>query len=280
MAQLRVALAQVDTTVGDLAGNASLVRQWTKQAAAEGAHVVAFPEMTLTGYPAEDLVLRGSFVEAALQRPRAARRRPRRRRAAATLPSSSATSTARPHAPAAAGPAAARAAERRRAPPRRAGRPALRPSTTCPTTACSTRRATSSPATCCRCSGCTASTSRSCICEDLWQDGGPIAVAAAARAGLVLCINASPYEQGKTGCRTELAARRAREAGAALAYVNQVGGQDELVFDGGSLVVDADGAAARPHHAVRADTAGRPTSTCRVGLATSTGRSTRSTARR
>ena len=58
MAQLRVALAQVDTTVGDLAGNAALVRDWTKQAAAEGAHLVAFPEMTLTGYPPEDLVLR------------------------------------------------------------------------------------------------------------------------------------------------------------------------------------------------------------------------------
>ena len=65
MAQLRVALAQVDTTVGDLAGNAAIVRDWTKLAAAEGAHLVAFPEMTLTGYPAEDLVLRGSFVEAA-----------------------------------------------------------------------------------------------------------------------------------------------------------------------------------------------------------------------
>ena len=79
------------------------------------------------------------------------------------------------------------------------------------------------------------------ICEDLWQDGGPIAVAKQAGVGLVLCINGSPYERGKSHTRDELAARRAREAGAALAYVNMVGGQDELVFDGDSLIVDAAG---------------------------------------
>ena len=87
---------------------------------------------------------------------------------------------------------------------------------------------------------CTASTSALTICEDLWQDGGPIAVAAG-RVGLVLCINGSPYERQKSYTRDELAARRAREAGAALAYVNMVGGQDELVFDGDSLIVDAAG---------------------------------------
>src|SRR5688572_23681478 len=64
MPQLRVALAQVDTTVGDLDGNAELVLRWTRHAAGQGAHLVAFPEMTLTGYPAEDLVLRRSFGEA------------------------------------------------------------------------------------------------------------------------------------------------------------------------------------------------------------------------
>nr|WP_268760588.1 NAD+ synthase [Protofrankia coriariae] len=79
------------------------------------------------------------------------------------------------------------------------------------------------------------------ICEDLWQDGGPVAVARAAAVGLLVCINGSPYERGKAFQRDELAAARAREAGAALAYVNLVGGQDELVFDGGSLVVDAGG---------------------------------------
>ena len=62
--QLRVALAQVDTRVGDLAGNAQLVTRWTVSAAEAGAHLVVFPEMTLTGYPPEDLVLRESFARA------------------------------------------------------------------------------------------------------------------------------------------------------------------------------------------------------------------------
>ena len=62
--QLRVGLAQVNTRVGDLAGNADLVRAWTAKAAGDGAHLVVFPEMTLTGYPPEDLVLRESFARA------------------------------------------------------------------------------------------------------------------------------------------------------------------------------------------------------------------------
>ena len=65
--QLRVGLAQVDTRVGDLAGNAELVRDWTAKAAGDGVHLVVFPEMTLTGYPAEDLVLRESFAHASEQ---------------------------------------------------------------------------------------------------------------------------------------------------------------------------------------------------------------------
>ena len=74
--QLRVGLAQVDTRVGDLAGNADLVRTWTAKAAEDGVHLVVFPEMTLTGYPPEDLVLRESFAHASEH----AARRPRRRR--------------------------------------------------------------------------------------------------------------------------------------------------------------------------------------------------------
>ena len=62
--QLRVGLAQVDTRVGDLSGNAELVTRWTAKAADAGAHLVVFPEMTLTGYPPEDLVLRESFAHA------------------------------------------------------------------------------------------------------------------------------------------------------------------------------------------------------------------------
>ena len=82
MAQLRLALAQVNPTVGDLAGNAELVRRLDRaRPPSAGAHLVAFPEMVLTGYPVEDLVLRTSFVDASRARADAARRRPRRRRA-------------------------------------------------------------------------------------------------------------------------------------------------------------------------------------------------------
>src|ERR1700723_3184651 len=63
---LRIALAQVNVTVGDLAGNAEIVLEWTRRAAARGARVVVFPEMALTGYPVEDLALRTSFVEASI----------------------------------------------------------------------------------------------------------------------------------------------------------------------------------------------------------------------
>src|SRR5439155_24369897 len=64
MAQLRIALAQVNATVGDLDGNASLIVEWARRAAEAGAHLVVFPEMVLTGYPVEDLALRESFAEA------------------------------------------------------------------------------------------------------------------------------------------------------------------------------------------------------------------------
>ena len=63
---LRIALAQVNATVGDLTGNAELIVEWTRRAAARGAQVVLFPEMALTGYPVEDLALRASFVEASI----------------------------------------------------------------------------------------------------------------------------------------------------------------------------------------------------------------------
>ena len=79
------------------------------------------------------------------------------------------------------------------------------------------------------------------ICEDLWQAGGPFAAAASARVGLVVNINGSPYELNKDDVRLPLVRRRAAEAGAAVAYVNMVGGQDELVFDGDSMVVTAEG---------------------------------------
>ncbi|GGS95444.1 NAD+ synthase [Streptomyces chromofuscus] len=79
------------------------------------------------------------------------------------------------------------------------------------------------------------------ICEDLWQDGGRVPAARSAKAGLLLSVNASPYERDKDDTRLELVRKRAQEAGCTTAYLAMIGGQDELVFDGDSIVVDRDG---------------------------------------
>lgn len=79
------------------------------------------------------------------------------------------------------------------------------------------------------------------ICEDLWQDGGPVARVRDLDAGLLVVLNGSPYERNKDDIRLDLCHRRSVEAGCTLAYVNLVGGQDELVFDGDSLVTSEAG---------------------------------------
>src|ERR1700712_3485907 len=79
------------------------------------------------------------------------------------------------------------------------------------------------------------------ICEDLWRDGGPVARVLEADAGLLLVINASPFERDKDETRLPLVTRRAKETDTIVAYVNIVGGQDDLVFDGDSVIVDGSG---------------------------------------
>ena len=88
------------------------------------------------------------------------------------------------------------------------------------------------------------------ICEDIWSPDGPLAVQADGGAELAININASPYHRGKAAYRERMLATRAADSHSALVYVNQVGGQDELVFDGCSLVFDAEGDADRPGPAV------------------------------
>ncbi len=239
MPQLRVGLAQVNTTVGDLRGNSETVSLYVEHARQAGCHAVVFPEMTLTGYMPEDLVLRPSFVTASIDALHALAQR---------LQDDGAGEIAvvvgfcdRSHRPAPA-----------------VGRPAGEPQNAAAVlhggsvvTAYAKHhlpnygvfdefryfvRGDHFPVI--RLHGVDVGL---VICEDLWQDGGPITVAREAEVGLLLCPNASPYERFKDDVRGELVGRRAREAGAAIAYVNLVGGQDELVYDGDSLVVDADG---------------------------------------
>ena len=240
MPALRLALAQVDPTVGDLAGNVSLVHDWCHRAAGAGAQLVAFPEMVLTGYPVEDLVFRDSFVAAS-------------RAALEHLATQLVTDGLGDLVVVvgyldADGPARLGAGASPGVGPRDAlallyrGRVVTRyfkhhlpnygvfdedryfvPGDTM---------------TVVRTGGVDIALT---VCEDIWQPGGPFTVAAAAQVGLVVNINGSPYERAKDDVRLPLVARRAAEAGATVAYVNMVGGQDELVFDGDSMIVAADG---------------------------------------
>jgi NAD+ synthase (glutamine-hydrolysing) len=239
VATLRVALAQVDATVGALDTNADTIIELTEAAADSGAHLIAFPEMMLSGYPPEDLVLRKSFVDAS---------RTALTRLAGRLDE------------AGVGDVAVVTGYLDRCPHRtpRLGRPAGEPQNAAALLFGGEVVATYAkhhlpnygvfdefryfvpgdtlPVV--RLHGVDVAIT---ICEDIWQDGGPITVARAAGAGLVVCINGSPYERNKDDVRLDLNRQRAVEVGATLAYVNLVGGQDELVFDGDSMIVGARG---------------------------------------
>jgi len=242
--QLRIALAQVESTVGDLDGNAAAIIEAAGRAAAAGVSVVVFPEMMLTGYPVEDLALRASFVEAS----RAALHR-----------------TAAELARAGHGDIAVVTGylDRRAGLRPRVGLPAGAPLDAAAVLHGGEVVVTSAkhhlpnygvfdeyryfvPGDVLPVFRIAASSGEPvdvavAVCEDLWQDGGPVAVARQAGASLLVVPNASPYERDKGDARLALCRRRAAEAGAPLAYVNMVGGQDELVFDGDSIIVGADG---------------------------------------
>src|SRR5579863_4208742 len=243
MPKLRIALAQVNSTVGDLAGNAVAIVDWTRKAAGRGAGLVVFPEMMLTGYPVEDLALRASFVDASI----AALHDTAARLAAeglgglavvtgylgretglaprVGLPASAAQNGA---ALLYGGQVVITSAKHHL--PNYGVFDEYRyfvPGNTLPVfrLPCGADDVDVAIA----------------ICEDLWQDGGPVAVTRQAGAGLLVVPNASPYERGKDAARLDLCVSRAAEAGATLAYVNMMGGQDELVFDGDSVIVTAEG---------------------------------------
>jgi len=224
--KLRIALAQVNPTVGDLAANAALVRQNVAAAQSAGAHIVVFPEMVLTGYPVEDLALRPSFQSASqsaiaelaneltgeivaivgyLDQVNGAPQNMvavisggeiKARYAKCHLPNYGVFDEYRNFVP---------------------GDKTL----------------------VVRIHGADIGIA---ICEDLWIDGGITAQLAARKPGLIIVPNGSPYERAKDDVRLALVTKRARQAGAPLVYVNMTGGQDDLVFDGDSIVVDKEGA--------------------------------------
>jgi NAD+ synthase (glutamine-hydrolysing) len=237
MPTLRLALVQANPTVGDLAGNAEQARAAVGRAAAAGAQIVALPEMFITGYPIEDLALRPSFQAASR----------------ATVEALAEQLVADGHG---ALPVVIGYLDRIDDAADRLGRPRGAPVNSAAVLQHGRivarydkhhlpnygvfdefRYFVPGGQPCVlEIGGVDVALA---ICEDLWQEGGPVAQARG--CGLLLVINGSPYERDKDDTRLDLCQRRARELGATLAYVNMTGGQDELVFDGDSLVVAADG---------------------------------------
>ncbi len=282
MGRVRVAAAQVDTCVGDLEGNARLVLEWTRKAADEGAQLVVFPEMTLTGYPIEDLALRASFrraAQATLERLAveldeaglgdvavlvgSVGERPARRLRThdeegdghdsseapsdglvddglptALLPDSELVGdvvAGRPEASDAVRPT-------NDAILLRGGRVEARYSKHhLPNYGVFDEYRIFAPGDEICVIDVAGRRLGVVICEDIWQDGGPVSLMDENEVAALVVLNGSPFEEGKGHVRAELAARRAEQVDAPVLYVNLVGGQDDLVFDGGSFVVDRDG---------------------------------------
>ncbi len=252
MARVRVALCQIDTVVGDIDGNVEEILASLGRAEEDGADLAAFPELTITGYPPEDLLLKPAFVTDNYV---ALRRVARATRGCVALvgfvdivgPDSVPEAVARADG---AGVVAREAAIR--GAPRRlrnalavcAGGDVLGVyhKRRLPNYGVFDEERWFAPGTSelelFEVAGVAVGVS---VCEDLWFPAGPIAAQGHGGARLVVNINASPYAIGCEDDRLLVARQRVAEAGCAIAYVNQVGGQDELVFDGGSFVMDRSG---------------------------------------
>ena len=231
---LRVACAQIENRVGDLDGNARAIRAAMEWAEERAADVLVLPELALTGYPLADLALRPDFVDASLDA------------LAALARDSGSTATV--------------LSTIDRVPPRRGRDTQHRSVAIGAALLCDGEvrgmyhkvllptyetfeegryfAAGDDPGATWRIGAAVVGVS---ICEDAWSDDGPPEAQAAAGAQILLVPNASPFHRGKPGGRLDLVRRVARRNGVPYVYVNSVGGQDDLVFDGGSLVVDGRG---------------------------------------
>jgi len=224
--QIRVALAQINPTVGDLAKNADLISKYAFDAANAGAVIVVYPEMVLTGYPVEDLANRPSFQSASLAAVDSlAKRINNEGNGDLTL-------------------LVGYLGQSESAKPQNCVAVIYRGEIVAtyikhhlPNYGVFDEYRNFVP-------GNHSLVIRVCgvdigiaICEDIWKTGGPVAELSKRNIGLLLVPNGSPYEINKDDARLELVKQRALEVGAPLAYVNMVGGQDDLVFDGDTIVV-------------------------------------------
>lgn len=226
---MRVALAQIDPTVGDIDGNAAKVAEWIGRARGEGADLAIFPELCVPGYPAEDLYLKRHFVEA---NRRAVEELAREAEGIVALvgfaePVDGGGDFRRAHnSLAVLAQGAVQTVYRKNRLPNYSVFDEQRyfvPSDDPATIDVGAERV-----------GLT-------ICEDVWAPGPPAAAEADAGASLIANPSGSPYHRGKGREREAMLAERAKAYGAHFAFCNLIGGQDELVFDGHSFVVAPDG---------------------------------------
>jgi NAD+ synthase (glutamine-hydrolysing) len=220
---MKLALAQINTTVGDLEGNRSLILARLEEARGAGADLVLFPELAVTGYPPEDLLLRPGFVRAA--------RRSLQEIAAATKGISALVGT--PHfdgdlfnACAVCAEGEVKAIYHKRFLPNYGVFDEER------------YFASGRDLVLLRLGEALVGVT---VCEDMWQPGPPATDLALAGAQLLVNLSASPFHVGKDREREEMFQQRARDTSSFVAFVNAVGGQDELVFDGHSVVLDDEG---------------------------------------
>ena len=222
---MKIALGQLDTTVGDLEGNVELLTAWTSRATEAAADVVVFPELAITGYPPEDLVLRPAFVDDNLE---ALETLARRTAGGCSIVVGFVDRTDRGIHNAAALIGDGRVVARYH-------------KVKLPNYGVFDEQRTFTPgdASCAvRLAGSELGLS---VCEDAWMPGAPWDDYAERRTPVIVNINGSPFHRGKSAERLEICRNRALETNAWIVYVNAVGGQDELVFDGGSVVVRPDG---------------------------------------
>jgi NAD+ synthase (glutamine-hydrolysing) len=217
--KLRVALAQINPTVGDFVGNAALIQEAVAQAQKQSAEIIVFPEMIVTGYPVEDLALRPSFQAASI----------------AAVEKIASTITGEIVAVVGyldKGPKNAVAIIHQGQIKARYFKQHL------PNYGVFDEFRNFKPGDqnlVVRIQGVDVAIA---ICEDIWHSVDAIA---ARKPGLLVVPNGSPFERNKDGVRLALVKKRAQEIGAPIAYVNMTGGQDDLVFDGDTIVVGADG---------------------------------------
>ena len=234
MPAVRVAMAQINPTVGDLSGNSAKILDFAKRAQESGAQIVLFPELALTGYPIEDLALSRDFLsasEAALED--LAKAADKAGFGQMTLVVGYPGFAENPTSWAiGANKAALITGEKI------SGNYAKHH---LPNYSVFDEYRVFVPGKDLLTFDASGIKFATVICEDIWQSGGPVAQISASNVDLTLVLNGSPFETSKTDSRLELVKSLAKAQDTAVAYVNLVGGQDDLVFDGNSFVVDSSG---------------------------------------